>query len=681
MMKKKYLIYIDILGFKGLAKGISAKTGFEEDVIRQNYLSDPLEKKINEIIRESIEVSKGISEIEGSDNHVLIVDDIQTAFEIVGKVTRIKIPHKDYGFIPLEIGIGTQRIDKSIEVKPINRKEIIEFLKGDIITPYRSYYKNKHQEKTIKETFVLFTPEFFNELEPLDKKYCEKISYDRKSFFVSDLKGIQQRCEIFEFLKKMGFDESKLYDRIDDLYVPPCEYEEIEKALVKDRIVFITGTPESGKTYTAAKLLWEYFSRGYEPKWIRGGEERERIDVRKRLEDIETELKPNHIIYFEDPFGKIKYESRENLEREIGTIIDCVKNAEDVYVIITSREEIFKEFQREHLASVELEKFEKKLNIKKPSYDQEKREDILLKWSKAKDCKWLKHYHPRDVVLEYIRKESNLPTPLSIRDFVISTINITEVDKLIKKIEEKSQETARSFAQEIENMSEDKILFLSFPFIANFSVNFVKVEYEELAKELKIKKPWTFDQILNWFKDDKITLKQRRIIFSHPSYSQSMGYLLIKKGQRTWINREIFCKVFFKLSEKNETAWAVAWAVSDNFDKLPEMMRNELLLKLAEKDKSAGAVARTVAYNFDKLSEKVRNLLFKLSEKGETAEAVARAVADNFDELPEMVRNELLLKLADKEKAVSVVKEIVRDNFRKLTKEVRDLLKRKGVFL
>ncbi|KAF5434228.1 hypothetical protein C5S35_14860 [Candidatus Methanophagaceae archaeon] len=111
MNDKKYLVYVDILGFEDLAREIAKRTGFEEDVIRQNYLSDPLGKRIEETKRDGIKISKGISEIEGSDNYVLIVDHIQTAFELVGKLTTIRIPHKDYNFIPLEVGLGTKEID------------------------------------------------------------------------------------------------------------------------------------------------------------------------------------------------------------------------------------------------------------------------------------------------------------------------------------------------------------------------------------------------------------------------------------------------------------------------------------------------------------------------------------------------------------------------------------------
>lgn len=401
MNEKKYLVYVDILGFEALAREIAEKTGFEEDVLRQNYLSDPLEKEIGEIKREGIQISQGISEIEGSDNYVLIVDHIQTAFELVGKLTRIRIPHKDYKFIPLEVGLGTKEIDEDIVVKPINRKEIIKFLKSDIINPYRSYYETKHGAR-IKETFVLFTPDFFDVLEPLDRKYCERISYKTKTFFAADVDNVQQRGRVFEFLEKIGYPGSKWYGRIDAVYVPPLEYEDMAGTLKEKRIVFITGTPEYGKTYTAVRLMWEYYNSGYEPRWIKGGERAERIEVRAKLENIGAELKPGHIIYFEDPFGRTKYERREGLEREIGAIIDKVKQLEDAYVIITSREEVFKEFEKEKISSKVLKEFERKLNIKKPSYDYEKRKEILLTWAEAENCKWLRNKELKNFVLDYM---------------------------------------------------------------------------------------------------------------------------------------------------------------------------------------------------------------------------------------------------------------------------------------
>ena len=58
-MGKKYLIYVDILGYKGKAAEIAKISGFEEDVIRETFLSSPLRKRIEEIKKKGIEVSKG----------------------------------------------------------------------------------------------------------------------------------------------------------------------------------------------------------------------------------------------------------------------------------------------------------------------------------------------------------------------------------------------------------------------------------------------------------------------------------------------------------------------------------------------------------------------------------------------------------------------------------------------
>ena len=71
--------------------------------------------------------------------------------------------------------------------------------------------------------------------------------------------------------------------------------------------------------------------------------------------------------------------------------------------------------------------------------------------------------------------------------------------------------------------------------------------------------------------------------------------------------------MLFRVSEKDNAAWDIAWAVASNFDKLSEDVRN-LLFKLSEKDAAAEAVAEAVACIFNKLPENVRNLLDRLQK-------------------------------------------------------------------
>jgi Novel STAND NTPase 3 len=105
--------------------------------------------------------------------------------------------------------------------------------------------------------------------------------------------GLQK---ITGFLRKINSDDI-WYKKIDELYVPPHEYEEVEKILREKRIVFITGTKEYGKTYTAIKLLWEYYKNGYEPRYIWERSE-ESSQIIERLVSLSDRLR-HHVIYFE----------------------------------------------------------------------------------------------------------------------------------------------------------------------------------------------------------------------------------------------------------------------------------------------------------------------------------------------------------------------------------------------
>jgi len=677
MNEKKYFIYLDILGFERLAKDIAEKKGIESRKVREDFLN---------VIKERVEATERKGGIIGKnygrkDDWLLVTDSLDKISKNILEILSHNTMYEDYERIPLEIAVGTAEFDKWAKFegeKLIIEETTIEFLTTYIVNHYRKWYKDHHNGQRVKSTFIIFTESVYQELEPLDRKICREIKYKQNEkhikFFLADVNRVQQRGRVFEFLEKIGHGGSKWYDRIDYVYVPPLEYEDIKRTLEEKRIVFITGTQEYGKTYTAVRLMWEYYNRGYKPRWIRGGEKDERTKVREKLENIRADLKSGYIIYFEDPFGKTQYEGREDLEREIGTIIDTAKQVEDAYVLITSREEVFKEFEKEKLSAKELKEFENKLNIRKPSYNYKKRKKILLRWAEEENCNWFGNEELRNLVFNSIKDEKILPTPLSIKSFVIVTTNIKKEDELKEKIKQKSEETEKAFAKEIKNMTDDKILFLSFLFISSsFNVGFVRVTYQELVGELNLENAWEFDRVLNWFKDDKVKIVIKRLEFSHPSYSKSLRHLLVKDGYITEINEKIFSKLLFKLSEENEAVRYVARAVAANFDELPEDVRNKLLLKLSKRYKAAGPVARAVAKNFDKLPEDVRNLLFKLSTNPWTAGPVARAVVKNFDKLPEDVRN-LLFKLSTNPWTAGPVARAVTENFDKLPEDVRNKL-------
>ena len=78
-------------------------------------------------------------------------------------VTTLRIPHRDCKFVPFELAVDVKEI-KEQKIENINRKEIIEFYKNDIVKSYKKYYKSKHND-SVKQTFVVHTDEFHKELE------------------------------------------------------------------------------------------------------------------------------------------------------------------------------------------------------------------------------------------------------------------------------------------------------------------------------------------------------------------------------------------------------------------------------------------------------------------------------------------------------------------------------------
>ena len=396
MIRKKFLIWIDILGYAELPEIIATYSHRSSpDIIRDEFV-ELIKRKISNLQEKGkiIGVNYG-----GRDDWILITDSMDLVFEILTEILDHDTGYENYEHIPLEIAVGIGEYDKWADFDGKNivkNKATIDFLNTYIINYYRKWYKNQNKQP-ISSSFLLFTETAYEYLESFDKKSCFKISYKKEeiksediTFYKGNINKVQQRGRVYNFLIKIGQPYIDKFRRIDDLYIPPKEYEEIKNILKEKKMVFITGTPEHGKTYTAVRLLWEYFNNGYEPKWIKGKERAERTYVRECLENIQTYLKPKHIIYFEDPFGSFEYEKRESLERELEIIIDTVKRSEDAYAIITSREEVFKKFKDEnYLSAKDIEDFEEKINFKKQSYGFKERAEILLQWAEVNDCKWL----------------------------------------------------------------------------------------------------------------------------------------------------------------------------------------------------------------------------------------------------------------------------------------------------
>jgi hypothetical protein len=678
-MEEKYLLYFDILGFSSLADQIAQEKGIDPQEVRDKFL-DTIEGRISFL--------KNENKISGSwesntDSWLLVMETFDQVLENISIILDHNTRYHNYSQIPVEFAIGIGTYDKwgklegqSLIIEP----STIAFLKTEIIPRYHKWFHTNFPDEKIIPPYVLMTQLAYDQLEPVDQRIWKRIIdpfQSQHSFFATDCSIIKEKSQILNFLSIVGYSGTKRYRRLDETFVEPVEYRDMIEALKEKRILFIVGTQEFGKTFTAVKLLWEFFKEGYLPKWIKGEEPKDRIVARIRLQNIKNELKPRHVFYFEDPFGMIKYESREGLEREIGTIIDTINQVPDTFVIITSREEVFKKFEKENISADRVKEFERKLNIKRNSYPYEKRKQILLNWALVENCEWLHDQNLKEVILEYIKNFEYLPTPLSLKSFATSTRKIVDEESLTNKVREKSEETAKSFAKEIKFFSSDKKLFLSFPFIGTFDYEFVKRNYNELKNEMKITEGLEIERVIAWFKDDKIDT-DFGISFSHPSYEEGLKFLLIENNIPTRFNTEIFSKVLEKIAHSEEKANGIDNCLSTYFHQLPFPIVCDALLSLSDDPSSASGIARILTNKYSILPKENQESLFKIARYDdiECSEAVASGIIENYSKLPREVQ-EIIFTLSKNEENLPAICYSIVENYESLPNELTILLNEK----
>ena len=169
MNEMKFLIYLDILGFGGLASEISSKKGIEERHVRQKFI-ETIEERIEKLDAKRVIIGKKYGE---DDDWILAVDNIDTAFKCIYEILDHNTGYDGYRKIPLEFAVGTGEYDRWARFDDRNlmvEKSTINFMKTYIVNHYHKWYKQIHGEESILPTFVVLTESAYGELEPLDSK-------------------------------------------------------------------------------------------------------------------------------------------------------------------------------------------------------------------------------------------------------------------------------------------------------------------------------------------------------------------------------------------------------------------------------------------------------------------------------------------------------------------------------
>jgi tetratricopeptide (TPR) repeat protein len=492
-----------------------------------------------------------------------------------------------------------------------------------------------------------------------------------------DIKKKNRGLVVGDFLGRIKSSNDYYYLNIDYLYVQPREYGDIVRILEHDKVVIITGHPEYGKTYTAVRLLWEHYNKGYVPFLVEV--EDRKLDLGKQTNELRRAMQSEKIIvYLNDPFGKNEYNKDSDVE-SINDLINEFRNQDNSYLLITTRDKIYNKIKNTEFKSF---KSVVRFEIDKPSYDHEKRMELLLMHARYKGCNWFSNNSLRTLVLTWLEERDLLPTLLNIHDFTSATVKVADKEKLREIMEIKSRKTPESFSQEIQREHYDLMNFLSFPFISDwFSVNFVRTEYNELIKSRKYKDRYQFEKIALLF-NDKIST-EGYVRFRHPSYSEALSYILendIDTAEDRQESNEIvedFSNVINRLLKKPNAIRNVIRTIARYYRHLSPDIR-KLLIEMVDDPRGLEILPYAITDNFKNLKGEVdlKVLLDTIAEKKSGELPLIYALAQNLEVLPMQLINELILKLSNSGNpaVMSVIARIVYDNFYLIEAPTRNVL-------
>lgn len=338
------------------------------------------------------------------------------------------------------------------------------------------------------------------------------------------------------FLNLIGVSGDNRYELIDQLYVKPREYYEMSRILETKHVLVITGDPGIGKTYTAIRLLFDYFKEGYRPTWYYGLSKDDRDLQEKQLLSLEPESK--NIVYIEDPFGRTVFENREELKTLFSNLVDRFIACK-AKLIITSREEVFKTFKKEVLSGDRLEEFKMELNVRHPSYSKLDLLEIANKYI-HNYTHW--HKSQKKIIRNGIKK-GELISPLMIYNIVRNYHNSTNNAAIRQAVNKaKMSDLVSHFADEIKAIGTPaKILLYLVLLYGKKNIDRIKQIYPIVQSDLLDQLSFTGSSFLfelNGQENHRIQRIGSQVPvyrLSHPAYEEALISLFEKDATCTLI--------------------------------------------------------------------------------------------------------------------------------------------------
>ncbi|AWG22859.1 hypothetical protein FFWV33_15655 [Flavobacterium faecale] len=286
-----------------------------------------------------------------------------------------------------------------------------------------------------EEIMTLFEPHIKNLNDVYGKKDLnrlienhEEILNTHYKLWLSDFSILRKLLGSDLEFRSSAFEEHELKRRL-RIYVKTPLFEDVQKALEKNRFIILTGEPGVGKTTLAEMLIYKYIAEGYNLSYI--------LDDIKEAEKVLIPGDSKQIIYFDDFLGsnKVEINKAKGSETTLRKILNRIPGMENKLVVFTTRS---------FLLNTAIEESEnlKRFNVKAKSslfelkeYDEVLKRQLLNNHIEDSELKEeLKELLYDEKLQEFIVKHTNY-TPRSV-EFITSVelvnhFNTTEFKEFI----------------------------------------------------------------------------------------------------------------------------------------------------------------------------------------------------------------------------------------------------------
>jgi len=480
------------------------------------------------------------------------------------------------------------------------------------------------------------------------------------------------------------------YRHIDEIFIPPHEFDKILNTLQHNKIVFIIGPPHVGKTFTAVYLLWYFYKvSGLKPRWITPKPlEQEPFPVRRissygqkdsdtplvRL--IENNVGSDRVTYIEDIFGQRSDE--EIREGKYGPqelllhLIDFAEETPGAKVIVTSRDKLFnKAVKKSPKLDQLIVRLKGKINVKISSYKKKDKFNIMGKYASLYSCCWIDMI-PKKLPPDVQEAAENLATPAAIEFYCRLSCAERTVGGREKCFKKSHQELTKAFASEIIQLNEISLAAL---LVAEHFTPSAQLFAAAFPRFLIDKQPdAVWKKAIQALKDRIQVSEKEDIKYFHPSFREAVKIALADES-----TSRLFNEMVKNLYKHRRCRGNLAFAATNNFKHLDNNGRGLLRSLCTDDDEKVRKnVAAGLGNQFKQLDNVARKLLQSLcaDSKKEVRGCAAYALASQFKYLNTDERTILHSLRSDRySKVLGNMASGLAHNFRDLDEDGYELLR------